>query len=307
MTIREAVDMIENRYPEVVDLVRAERPYKIPRGFLPWPTLSALIAAGLVNYRDRYRDVASQLHFIRSALWFVQAAPIYCVSNDLLRAFEQTDILEQPALLQGLEPALPTYILLFPQNAIRTPSGSPLDWALVHLADAEHPERSRGSAHGFSVPYVSHEHRRNFHWSGCDRDEVVWFAGCGLDTDGSVIITGEQVGADPTSQEESRFLRNMRSLVLQCTLALTYRPDLLSEEPQARTGKRSGGSAKRNPPVLHPRWLGRTYRSPRGSSGGVAHRSPVVHWRKGHWRSQAYGPGWQEHRPIWIEPTLIGR
>lgn len=29
------------------------------------------------------------------------------------------------------------------------------------------------------------------------------------------------------------------------------------------------------------------------------------HWRKGHWRNQAFGPGWSEHRMKWIMPTLI--
>ncbi len=30
-----------------------------------------------------------------------------------------------------------------------------------------------------------------------------------------------------------------------------------------------------------------------------------MHWRRGHWRNQAYGPGWKEHRLVWIMPMLV--
>lgn len=40
-------------------------------------------------------------------------------------------------------------------------------------------------------------------------------------------------------------------------------------------------------------------------SHGDGHRS--LHWRRGHWRNQAYGEGRSQHRLRWIMPMLIGR
>lgn len=36
------------------------------------------------------------------------------------------------------------------------------------------------------------------------------------------------------------------------------------------------------------------------------HASPRLHWRRGHFRNQAYGVKHSERKVIWIEPTLIG-
>lgn len=32
-----------------------------------------------------------------------------------------------------------------------------------------------------------------------------------------------------------------------------------------------------------------------------------THWRRGHWRHQAYGTGWQQRKLVWIMPVLVGR
>jgi hypothetical protein len=31
-----------------------------------------------------------------------------------------------------------------------------------------------------------------------------------------------------------------------------------------------------------------------------------AHWRRGHWRHQAYGTGWQQRKLVWIMPVLVG-
>ena len=35
------------------------------------------------------------------------------------------------------------------------------------------------------------------------------------------------------------------------------------------------------------------------------HASPGTHWRRGHFRMQAYGPHHAERRPAWIAPVLV--
>lgn len=41
----------------------------------------------------------------------------------------------------------------------------------------------------------------------------------------------------------------------------------------------------------------------KGASGG---KMPT-HWRRGHWRNQAYGPGRLDHRLVWIMPILVNK
>jgi len=40
--------------------------------------------------------------------------------------------------------------------------------------------------------------------------------------------------------------------------------------------------------------------------GAGSEDSPKTHWRRGHWRRQAHGPNYSQHKLIWIEPTLVG-
>ena len=32
-----------------------------------------------------------------------------------------------------------------------------------------------------------------------------------------------------------------------------------------------------------------------------------VHWRRGHFKRQAYGPGWSKHRTIFVRPVMVNR
>jgi hypothetical protein len=46
---------------------------------------------------------------------------------------------------------------------------------------------------------------------------------------------------------------------------------------------------------------GRAHEVKRGFTGWAM----PIHWRCGHWRNQACGPGWRDHRRLWIEPQLV--
>lgn len=48
---------------------------------------------------------------------------------------------------------------------------------------------------------------------------------------------------------------------------------------------------------------GRNFKVPPPGVDGSA--SPSAHWRRGHWRQQACGPGLQDHKLLWIMPTLV--
>ena len=40
------------------------------------------------------------------------------------------------------------------------------------------------------------------------------------------------------------------------------------------------------------------------TSPGAGH--PVTHWRRGHWRNQAHGPGRSLRKLIWVMPMRVG-
>ena len=50
--------------------------------------------------------------------------------------------------------------------------------------------------------------------------------------------------------------------------------------------------------------IGRNYATKRSDGNGGTHASPRMHWRRGHFRQQAFGPKMSERKIIWLEPTL---
>jgi len=83
-------------------------------------------------------------------------------------------------------------------------------------------------------------------------------------------------------------------------LAMTARPSL------EKRGVRGGRHKHSGLPIWTPNIIGRDYRYRSESSGESQGGSKRMHWRRGHFRSQAYGAGRGGHKIIWIEPMLVG-
>jgi len=256
----EFVKYLESINSPELSLVRQKRPYQTPKGYLSWNYLSGQVAGSLI-FRATAPDPAAYIHHQRVILWYCQNAPIYCLSKELLRGFEATDILEQAQLLRDLRPPLPTLLLLLPQNSLLTPEGAALDWCLLHWSDRDHPERSQGSADGYQARPIPHTEPSNLHWSAVDAGGTLWYTGTTLTEDGRTIFFHDtQVGLDEADDQEQKFLDQMRSLALQVFLALTYREDLVSAPLAAGSG--CSASQRRESAPLFPRWLGKEYVRP---------------------------------------------
>ena len=135
--------LIEESQPELVETVRA-RPYKMPKGYITWAHLSALVAMYLavvkagIGHRSQ-DDIPTEIAALRMTQWFLQDAPLYCLSTDLLRAFERADLSNVFELFQDFETSLPTFLVALPNNAVRTEAGSALSFLCVHVSERESP------------------------------------------------------------------------------------------------------------------------------------------------------------------------
>lgn len=105
----------------------------------------------------------------------------------------------------------------------------------------------------------------------------------------------------PIAAGESEFLQQCRSLVFSLLLAVESRPALISH------GRKTGTHPKSQREIWTPNVIGREFRVGR-ERGEVSHEhaSPRMHWRRGHYRRQPYGPQLAMVRTIWIEPVLVG-
>ncbi len=104
----------------------------------------------------------------------------------------------------------------------------------------------------------------------------------------------------PLNDSDQTVLQSAITLILGVLLAMVARPQLVTHG--AFTGKRS----KRGSEFWTPNIIGRDYRTvTAGPSEHNQGSSPRMHWRRGHWRDQAYGPEHKLRKLLWIEPMLV--
>lgn len=113
--------------------------------------------------------------------------------------------------------------------------------------------------------------------------------------------------ADPQEVEDGKqAARRMSALALNLMLAMDAEPELISREKLLRPAQKQGKTVLRKP-LWKPHWIGEHFRveyekhAPEGT-----HRSPIAHWRVGHWRNQRFGPLLANSKRIWIKPVFVG-
>jgi|GEM_PF-1837562 len=104
--------------------------------------------------------------------------------------------------------------------------------------------------------------------------------------------------------DEAAFLHQATELVFRVLMALQARPE------HYRRGRKKEVNRKSGLELWTPNLIGAEYRAARQASESNAahteHASPRLHWRRGHFRQQAYGVDFSQRRAVWIEPMLIG-
>lgn len=127
LALSEYCRMVEASQPEWVELVRS-RPYQMPKGYMPWQRLSVIVAVNLALVKAglsvlAQEDLPTRITAWKLTQWFLQDAPLYCISIELLRAFERADLSNIYELFKGFETRLPTFLIALPENAVTTQEG----------------------------------------------------------------------------------------------------------------------------------------------------------------------------------------
>lgn len=124
--------------------------------------------------------------------------------------------------------------------------------------------------------------------------------------------------ADLTERDEE-FLEKLGVICFGTFLAMNAKPELVEKGKLLKRVMKAGQAPREfwSPNVIGPKYrlkrevpkidrYGKfSADQPKRDLGGT-HASPKFHWRRGHWRNQAYGKGYKEHKPVWIEPCEVG-
>jgi hypothetical protein len=101
---------------------------------------------------------------------------------------------------------------------------------------------------------------------------------------------------------DEQFIEDMGCIVFGTFLAMNARPTLVEPQKRLKTIKKGSNQLE----FWTPNIIGKSYAAPRSNPpGSGSHNSPRMHWRRGHFRNQAFGIGRSERKVIWLEPTLI--
>lgn len=268
------------------------KPYKLPKNYLNFLDFQKHLEATTqikpkpINVLGA-PSIAENLSFLYN--FWAQGYPVYCVRETLLDDMMATDVGENIALFDDIELDMPSYVLFFPQNKIKSPvSGGYVDYLVVYHEPLDLPE-----------------HKHMIAWGYRDSANSLTLSYKRIRKDGTV--QPPTLSTINQEQEERNF--QIRNLVLQSILLLQYYPEI-SEQMTVVPGKEKGFSSK----VKHdsqyrlPRWLGKESK-PRpkysGASGTGTGSSKCIHFRRGFWRLQPYGEGRTKTKKIKIDPVWV--
>ena len=330
--------LFEKSNKQLLGDIREEMNYRMPSEYISWQVLSQVIGIALSTCELSYAktDISAFLHSYRIALWFAQNAPVYCLTRELIEAFDRTDALHKPGIMCGWQPSLPTFLLAIPKGAINTPDGAYLDYLTVSCSDFNHPEWNSAKWRNFTIEPFNLKYPLHFQFCTVDSKETVWTSGTAIDEGGNTLIYDENsnIGRNTLTPEDRVFIQRLRNLVLNIILTLEFLPALVSdiEKKDLVTPKGFGESLSKCKALDRlPRWLGKNFCITKSDSLekseeteeieeikqqqteieqneiSRSHSSPIAHWRKGHWRVLESGEGkrWKNAQRIWIKPIYV--
>jgi len=281
------------------------RSYKMPKKYIDWETISALVSVSLSKYHDG-GDKSTYIHNAKLALWFAQDAPLYCLTPEIVEAFDRTDVLHKPQVMMNWKPSLPSFFLALPEH-FATPDGGKIDFLLVSNTSPEHPEWHQGQWKHGEIEEKPEVTENLFHICTVDSHETVWTSVTGIDDKGNLVYEkNANFGSAKLSELDRKFLETIRNLVLNVMLSIEHTPELFATVTESETTKSRGFANPKTQLARFPRWIGKNYQSKsERSNPNVIRGSVRSHWRRGHWRVLEAGERWKQSKRIWIEPVFV--
>lgn len=213
MTLSDIKKEVEQVFPAEIEKFRSSFPYRLPKGYPTWDLLTAAALTICKNSGQEANDRSVILSSEMWLRWLETQSPLYCISKELLREFENTDTRDLPRIIpHGWIPPLPYLLLIPPCSTVRTPGGADVPYLML------------GCSHPSLLNCMTSEHKVQISVAFADWNEELWITGTGL-YPGQLVNDGKSSGK-PTTQDELGWLGKITSLALQSLLALTYEPEL---------------------------------------------------------------------------------
>ena len=224
-------------------------------------------------------------------------APVYWLDAHLFEALQHTDVPD----FVDLPLVVPAGIIMLP-SPIRTAEGRNIHYLpFLHISAQELaedlPSALTSEVNGSQTLCVT-GFDGEFDYVRCAHI----IEGKGLDRDAN-----EQMQGMLLQHPDTALVHRFTDLVFQLLLVMATQPQLVSEAAP-KTRRSAQGFGKAYDKFLNPIWIGRNYAHSSTSPANVpqgSHASPQTHWRRGHWRRVAIGPGRAQRKWNWIQPTLV--
>lgn len=308
-SLHEAWAQVKGENPAFARLLEPRR-YTPQQGYArpEWIPASCLAMCTAIHLQNT--DRAQQAGYIafRHALDFGMQQ--FYVKDELLEALARTD---PPAdlRLEEVEFPFPAFFLMFPDNFCQTywhckvhyvvvsrmPKGKPLpprpeakfyqgvneavdDYLTVYIS-AEMPES------GFVNYYRTAPASRNL--AEVMEGEMTYY-GNWLRAD--LELFGHKCNPEIVP-EDQQIVNRIYSMVVKLGLLGMTSPELLTQDVLTRPAKVKKGKVVRRE-LWDPKWIGKSYiisrPPPPHTTPEGTHASPIMHWRRGHFRRQHFGP-----------------
>ena len=306
LTPGEIARVLETKYPGLWRLCYP-RVYKNLPGYPSIKNIAVDLASTLVAALDGRVPIHTRRTYWPSAVSVArlisQKVPLFHVAADLLTAVRQTT---PPKNVEWAEMHLPfeNAVFVLPRGSVRHQMYGDVHYVwysrrrkgeVIHFPGVEWTYTVAEDAFQIKAGLTSGQEQREFQLLLTkEREPVLNFL------DLAELTTDTQHPGEPLGTKERPFVPAMLTLVFGILLVMLERPQLVE------AGERSGkNKKKRGTEFWSPNIIGRRYQICGKGSGAGSGVSPRMHWRRGHWRAQAYGPGRALRHDRWIEPTLV--
>lgn len=228
--------------------------------------------------------------------WVLHGHRVYVPTKELVMDLRRTSLrgLDMPSLPWPLE----SFMVCLPKEIDYPHPGKPLGFFMsrVFIADGESfcvcAAMDDGSA--YSCTYLSHDfslavvEQTDFTYSDADR------------LFGFTHKTGDKQDLMGIVEFAIKFLSYLCAVPED--MEAGYRPAGKTQGKPAQARKGNQKQSARKPWIV-----GLDRQAAQQVSHGGKHRSPIAHWRCGHWRHQRYGVARAKTKLLWIQPTIISK